>query len=51
MDKRKQRYGTKTIDDKLFSDVESCRDEWNRLKPFFEEIMKSNDVCWDYNKC
>lgn len=32
----------KTIDDKLFSDAESRRDEWNRLKPFFDEIM-SND--------
>lgn len=33
----------KTIDDRLFSDAESRRDEWNRLKPFFEEIIKSND--------
>ena len=33
----------KTIDDSMFSDAESRRDEWNRLKPFFEEIMKSND--------
>lgn len=32
----------KTIDDKLFSDAESRRDEWNRLKTFFDEIM-SND--------
>ena len=32
----------KTIDDRLFSDAESRRDEWNRLKPFFEEII-SND--------
>ncbi len=32
----------KTIDDRMFSDAESRRDEWNRLKPFFEEIM-SND--------
>lgn len=32
----------KTIDDSMFSDAESRRDEWNRLKPFFEEIMKSN---------
>ena len=32
----------KTIDDRLFSDGESRRDEWNRLKPFFEEII-SND--------
>lgn len=33
----------KTIDDRLFSDAESRRDEWNRLKPFFDEIM-SNDM-------
>ena len=33
----------KTIDDRLFSDAESRRDEWNRLKPFFDEIMASND--------
>ena len=32
----------KTIDDKMFSDGESRRDEWNRLKPFFDEII-SND--------
>ena len=33
----------KTIDDRLFSDAESRRDEWNRLKPFYDEIMASND--------
>lgn len=33
----------KTIDDRLFSDAESRRDEWNRLKPFFDEIMRSKD--------
>lgn len=32
----------RTIDDRLFSDAESRREEWNRLKPFFNEIM-SND--------
>lgn len=32
-----------TIDDKLFSDAESRRDEWNRLTPFFNEIMESHD--------
>ncbi len=32
----------KTIDDRLFSDAESRRDEWNRLLPFFQEII-SND--------
>ena len=31
----------KTIDDRLFSDAESRRDEWNRLKPFFDEIMEN----------
>ena len=29
----------KTVDDRLFSDAESRRDEWNRLKPFFDGIM------------
>ncbi len=33
----------KTIDDRLFSDAESRRDEWNRLKPFFEEIMTNDE--------
>ena len=33
----------KTIDDRLFSDAESRRDEWNRLKPFFNEVMSSDD--------
>ena len=33
----------KTIDDKMFSDGESRRDEWNRLKPFFDEIMSSSE--------
>ncbi len=33
----------KTIDDRMFSDAESRRDEWNRLKPFFDEIMGSKD--------
>lgn len=33
----------KTIDDRLFSDAESRRDEWNRLLPFFKEIMESDD--------
>mgnify|MGYP002673172389 CR=1 FL=1 len=32
----------RTIDDRLFSDAESRREEWSRLKPFFDEIM-SND--------
>ncbi len=29
----------KTVDDRLFSDGESRRDAWNRLKPFYEEVM------------
>jgi probable phosphoglycerate mutase len=33
----------KTIDDRLFSDAESRRDEWNRLKPLFDEIMANNE--------
>lgn len=32
----------KTIDDRMFSDAESRRDEWNRLAPFFEQIMESD---------
>ena len=28
-----------TIDDRLFSDAESRRDEWNRLRPFFDQVM------------
>ena len=31
----------KTVDDRLFSDGESRRDEWNRLRPFFDELMAS----------
>ncbi|MCI2778997.1 histidine phosphatase family protein [Clostridium perfringens] len=31
----------KSIDDKMFSDAESRRDEWNRLLPFFNELMVS----------
>ena len=33
----------KTVDDRLFSDAESRRDEWNRLKPFFEEIRGNEE--------
>ena len=32
-----------TADDRLFSTAESRRDAWNRLAPFFEEIMASED--------
>lgn len=35
----------KTIDDRMFSDAESRRDEWNRLKPLFDEIMASDADC------
>ena len=38
-----QEMDEKTVDDRLFSDAESRRDEWNRLKPFFDEIMSSPD--------
>lgn len=31
----------KSIDDKMFSDAESRRDEWSRLLPFFNELMVS----------
>ena len=33
----------KNIDDKMFSDGESRRDEWKRLKVFFDEIMAGDD--------
>lgn len=33
----------KTVDDRLFSDAESRRDEWNRLKPFYDEIMSGGE--------
>jgi probable phosphoglycerate mutase len=32
----------KTVDDRLFSDGESRRDAWNRLLPFYEEVMASD---------
>ena len=32
----------KTIDDRLFSDAESRRDEWNRLKPFLIDVLKEH---------
>lgn len=31
-----------TVDDRMFSDGESRRDAWNRLKPFYEEVMASD---------
>lgn len=33
----------KTIDDRVFSDAESRRDEWNRLLPFFLEITSNEE--------
>lgn len=33
----------RTVDDRLFSIAESRRDAWNRLAPFFDEIMASED--------
>lgn len=30
-----------SIDDRMFNDAESRRDEWNRLMPFFNKIMKN----------
>lgn len=33
----------RTIDDRLFSDAESRRDEWNRLRPFFDELMAGGE--------
>ena len=33
----------KTVDDRMFSDAESRRDEWNRLTPFFDEIMGNDE--------
>ncbi|MGN0777697.1 MAG: histidine phosphatase family protein [Aristaeellaceae bacterium] len=33
----------RTVDDRLFPDAESRRDAWNRLKPFFEQLMDSGD--------
>lgn len=33
----------KTIDDKMFQDAESRRDEWNRLLPFFHNIISGKE--------
>ena len=33
----------KNVDDRLFSDAESRRDEWNRLRPFFDEVMGNEE--------
>lgn len=33
----------KTVDDRMFSDAESRRDEWNRLFPFYQKILNSKE--------
>ncbi len=33
----------RTVDDRMFLDAESRRDEWMRLKPFFEELLTSDE--------
>ena len=33
----------KTVDDRMFYDAESRRDEWNRLLPFYKQILESSD--------
>ena len=33
----------RTVDDRLFPSAESRRDEWNRLKPFFDEITSNGE--------
>lgn len=33
----------RTVDDRLFPDAESRREEWERLKPFYDEVMNGND--------
>lgn len=33
----------KTVDDRMFSDAESRRDEWNRLFPFYKKIMENDE--------
>lgn len=38
MEKREE-----TVDDRMFSDAESKRDEWNRLEPFFDQILAMED--------
>ena len=33
----------RTVDDRLFPSAESRREEWNRLKPFFDEITSNGE--------
>lgn len=37
-------FQERTIDDRMFSDAESRRDEWERLEPFFQRILDSSDA-------
>lgn len=32
-----------TVDDRLFADAESRRDEWQRLRPFFEQLIEQKE--------
>ncbi len=32
-----------TVDDRLFSDAESRRDEWERLRPFFDALVAKEE--------
>lgn len=38
-----QRAWELTIDDKCLDDAETRRDVWNRLKPFYDEIMDKDE--------
>lgn len=33
----------RTVDDRMFSDGESRRDAWNRLRPFYKEVMANKE--------
>ncbi|MBQ6036357.1 MAG: histidine phosphatase family protein [Lachnospiraceae bacterium] len=41
--RRNIEHPEKTVDDRLFSDAESRRDAWERLRPFFNEVMASKE--------
>ncbi|MBR4462921.1 MAG: histidine phosphatase family protein [Erysipelotrichaceae bacterium] len=36
-------HSENTVDDRLFSDAESRRNAWNRLLPFYEEVMENDE--------
>jgi probable phosphoglycerate mutase len=36
-------HDEKTVDDRMFSDGESRRDCWNRLRSFYEDVMASDE--------